>query len=148
LGSETYIGHLLPTEEDEKRRRIETRARELRELISTIRRLICRSLRDCHEHAADFMTFRLGIVVRADEGHETYVAVRITGSVSDDLVSVLLRHVPGCDPQSWDSVTRLPERDLAGPEQAWFNLMEPVEAAKLLDEYGEGNDGEGLGPQG
>jgi hypothetical protein len=31
-------------------------------------------------------------------------------------------------------VVRLPERRLLGPERAWYNLMNPIEAAKLLDE--------------
>ena len=92
------------------------------------------SLRDGHEHAADVPTFRLGMIVRADEGHETFVAVRVSGSISDDLVSVILRNVPGCDPEMWDAAIRLPERPLIGPEQAWYNLMDPLEAAKLLDE--------------
>jgi hypothetical protein len=133
LCTQTYIGHLLPTDDDNKRRRLEAGVRDLRELISTIRRLISRSLRDGREYAADFMNFRLGIVVRADEGHETYVAIRIAGSVRDDLVSVILRNVPGCDPALWDAVMRLPDRTLTGPEQAWFNLMDPIEAAKILD---------------
>jgi hypothetical protein len=72
--------------------------------------------------------------VRADDGHETYVAVRVTGAIPEDLASIILRHVPGCDPELWDAVIRLPECPLLGPEQAWFNLMDPIEAAKLLDE--------------
>jgi hypothetical protein len=52
--------------------------------------------------------------------------------------SVILRNVPGCDPALWDAVVRLPDRTLAGPEQAWFNLMDPIEAAKIL----EADDGE------
>jgi hypothetical protein len=61
------------------------------------------------------------------------VAIGITGSVSDDLVAFIFSHVPGCKTELWDTVVRLPERPLLGPEQAWFNLMDPIEAARLLD---------------
>ena len=133
-GTRTFIGHLLPGEDDRKRYALEDATRRVRQLTTVIRSLTCGSLRDGHEHAVDFATFRLGIIVRADDGHETYVAVRVTGAIPEDLVSIILRHVPGCDPELWDVVIRLPERPLLGPEQAWFNLMDPTEAAKLLDE--------------
>lgn len=134
LGGRTYIGHLLPTDDDHKRHQLEAGARLVRRLIRVIRELARGSLHDGHEHAADLPGFRLGIVVRADDGNETYVAVKITGSVPGDLVAVILRHVPGCDPELWDTAVRLPERSLFGPEQAWFNVMEPKAAAQLLEE--------------
>jgi hypothetical protein len=52
-------------------------------------------------------------------GHEIYVAVRITGSVSSNLAVV----VPGCDRDGWYPEYALPERDLLPAEQAWSNLM-------------------------
>jgi hypothetical protein len=133
LRTRAYVGHLLPDEDDRKRYRLEDATRQVRRLITLIQDLTRGSLRDGHEHAVDLPGFRLGIIVRADDGHETYVAIRITGSVSDDLVAVILSHVPGCKIDLWDTVVRLPERPLLGPEQAWFNLMDPVAAARLLD---------------
>jgi hypothetical protein len=133
LRTRAYVGHLLPGEDDRKRYRLEDATRQVRRLIALIQDLTRGSLRDGHEHAVDLPAFRLGIIVRADDGHETYVAIRITGSVSDDLVAVILSHVPGCKTDLWDTVVRLPERPLLGPEQAWFNLMDPIEAARLLD---------------
>lgn len=130
---QAHVGHLLPTDDDHKRHRLEAGTRPVRQLINTIRDLTCGSLHDGHEHAADLAGFRLGIVVRAGDGHETYVAVKITGSVSGDLIAVILCHVPGCDPELWDTVVRLPERSLFGPEQAWFNIMDPKAAAHLLE---------------
>jgi hypothetical protein len=133
LRTRAYVGHLLPGEDDRKRYRLEDATRQIRRLITLIQDLTLGSLRDGHEHAVDLPAFRLGIIVRADDGHETYVAIRITGSVTDDLVAIILSHVPGCKTDLWDTVVRLPERPLLGPEQAWFNLMDPIEAAKLLD---------------
>ena len=37
------------------------------------------TLRDGREHTREFETFTRGLQVRADDGHETYLAVRITG---------------------------------------------------------------------
>jgi hypothetical protein len=78
--------------------------------------------------------FRLGILVRADDGHETYVAVRITGSVPDDLTAIVLRHVPGCEPTDWYPEYALPSRSLLPAEQAWSTLMDPKAAAELLND--------------
>lgn len=134
LPGDTYVGDLLPAEEDRQRYRLEAAARFRTELVAKIRELTAGSLGDGHEHAADFQSFRLGLLVRADEGHETYVAVRITGSVSEDLTAVILRSVPGCDPQSWWPEASLPIRHLLPAEQAWSTLMDPKAAAGLLEQ--------------
>jgi hypothetical protein len=59
------------------------------------------SLRDGHEHAADFPGFRLDIIVRSEDGHETYVAIRIGGSVPKGITALILTRVPGCEPDAW-----------------------------------------------
>jgi hypothetical protein len=135
LPGKTYVGHLLPAPEDRNRYRMEAATRTVDHLIATIQDLTRGSLCDGHEHAADFPAFRLGILVRADDGHEAYAAVRITGSVPDDLIAVILRHVPGCDLESWYPEYALPSRRLLPAEQAWSTLMDPAAAAKLLDEH-------------
>ncbi|MCQ9181943.1 hypothetical protein KMT30_23400 [Streptomyces sp. IBSBF 2953] len=133
LSTKTYVGHLLPDQSDRDRHQLETGARLVRDLAAAVRELTRGSLHDGHEHAADFPAFRLGIVVRADDGHETYAAVRITGSVPDDLIAVILRHVPGCDPLAWYPEHALPSRPLLPAEQAWSTLMDPKAAAELLN---------------
>ncbi|MEO3856305.1 hypothetical protein [Acrocarpospora sp. B8E8] len=75
----------------------------------------------------------IGIQVRAEDGHETYCAVRITGPVLTDLVALVVELVPGCDPQSWAPELRMPDRSLIGNEQIWSTLIDPHAAAKLLD---------------
>ncbi|MEO3752303.1 hypothetical protein [Streptomyces sp. B6B3] len=47
---------------------------------------------------------------------------------------MILGNVPGCEADGWYPEYALPERDLLPAEQAWSNLMDPVAAAKLLDE--------------
>ena len=78
--------------------------------------------------------FRLGIIVRAEDGHETYVAIRITGSVHKNLTTTILNRVPGCAPDAWFPEYALPERELLPAEQAWSNIMDPKAAAQLLEE--------------
>ena len=95
--------------------------------------MVRESLRDGSEHFATFTTFGVGIQVRADNGHETYVAIAIHGSVHQDLTKIVLDIVPGCDRTAWFPEATFPGRDLRPNEQAWSNLMDPLVAAKLLD---------------
>jgi hypothetical protein len=134
LTSDTYSRHLLPGPDDQDRYRLEAGTRLAKRLDAAVRDLVRGSLRDGHEHAVDFPTFRLGLLVRADHGHETYVAVRITGSVPAGLTAVILSRVPGCEADGWFPEHALPERDLLPAEQSWSNLMDPKAAARLLDE--------------
>ncbi len=132
LKTATHSAHLLPNRADFVRYRAEAGVRFACRIRATVHGLVCDSLRDGREHVVDFDTPTLGIQVRADQGHETYVAVRITGSVPSNLTVVVLGNVPGCDRDSWYPEYALPERDLLPAEQAWSNLMNPTDAAALL----------------
>jgi hypothetical protein len=134
LITDTRTAHLLPGPDDHDRYLIESATRLARRLNTAVREFVRGSLRDGHEHAADFAGFRLGIIVRAEDGHETYVAIRITGSVHKDLTATILSRVPGCDPGAWFPEYALPERELLPAEQAWSNIMDPKAAAQLLEE--------------
>lgn len=133
LTSSTYVEHLLPNRDDHLRYRLEAGTRFVRRLEQLVPDLVRASLHDGREHATDEGTFTLGVQVRAAQGHETYVAVRITGSVPTELTRIVLDIVPGCDRKGWFPETALPERDLLPAEQAWSNLMDPKAAEKLLD---------------
>lgn len=133
LNSETYTGHLLPNNDDRLRYQVEEGVRFVRRLEALIICLVRKSLCDGREHAEALETFTLGVHVRADHGHETYVAIRITGSVPDNLTKVILDIVPGCDRTAWYPEAAPPSRSLGPNEQVWSNIMEPAAAAKLLD---------------
>jgi len=96
--------------------------------------LVRQSLLDGREPAAMLDGATLGIQVLADQGHETYVAIRIIGSVPRRLVAIILSLIPGCQPDAWMSDYAMPERAVAPEEQIWSNIMDPAAAAKLLDE--------------
>lgn len=132
LKSETSSAHLLPERADFVRYRAEAGVRFVRRIRNTVQSLVRDSLRDGREHTIEFDYFTLGLQVRADHGHETYVAVRITGSVPHNLSAIILGNVPGCERDGWYPEYALPERDLLPAEQAWSNLMDPKTAAGLI----------------
>jgi hypothetical protein len=131
--SDTYTAHLLPNHADHQRYRAESAARLERALAEAVKELARASLLDGREHSTTVGGAVIGIQVRANEGHETYVAVRIIGSVPPGVAIVILTLVPGCDLDGWFPEYSLPERPLGPAEQAWSNLMDPTAAAKLLD---------------
>ncbi|MFI6942035.1 hypothetical protein ACIBI4_22415 [Streptomyces sp. NPDC050418] len=126
LTSQTYTGALLPDRDDHLRYRAEEGTRFVRRLETALPNAVRASLKDGTEHTLAYDTFTVGIQVRPAHDHETYVAVRITGSVPGNLVKILLDIVPGCDREAWFPETTLPDRDLLPAEQAWSNLMDPT----------------------
>jgi hypothetical protein len=105
-----------------------------RALKVVVHGLVRTSLLDGREHAAMLDGAALGIQVLADQGHETYVAIRIIGSVPRRLVATILSLIPGCQADAWMSDYAMPERAVAPEEQIWSNIMDPAAAAKLLDD--------------
>jgi hypothetical protein len=134
LSSATYSGYLLPGHEDDLRWRAEAAAWSERQLRTTVLDLVRQSLLDGREHAAILDGAALGVQVLADQGHETYVAIRIIGSIPRRLVAIILSLIPGCQSDAWMSDYAMPERAVAPEEQIWSNIMDPAAAAKLLDE--------------
>ncbi|WP_049559199.1 hypothetical protein [Nonomuraea sp. SBT364] len=135
LTTSTCSRHLLPNDDDHDRYRLEAATRFILRLNTEIRDLARGSLQDGHEHTADYPGFRLGVLIRGDDGNETYVAIRITGSVPVNLTAMILERVPGCDPGGWFPEYALPGRDLLPAEQAWSNVMDSKAAAELLEEH-------------
>ncbi|MBM7770226.1 hypothetical protein JOD54_000430 [Actinokineospora baliensis] len=133
LATQTYSAGLLPTVDDKDRYRAEAGVRLLRELRAAVHGVVHASLLDGYEHTSEISGAELGVVVRAAEDNATYVALRIVGSVPDDLVAVVLSLVPGCDRDGWYPEFAMPERQLRANEQAYSNLMDPVAAAELLE---------------
>lgn len=134
LSTDIYNAPLLPGPEDHDRYRPKDAVHLARRLGLAIRDLVCGSLRDGHEHAADMVGFRLGIMVCADDGYETYAAIRITGSVPQGVAALILSCVPDCDQSAWFPEYALPERELLPAEQVWSDLMDPKAATQLLEE--------------
>ncbi|WP_327694960.1 hypothetical protein [Streptomyces sp. NBC_00459] len=112
LKTATHTAHLLPAREDHVRYRAEAGVRFVRRLRATLLDLAHATLRDGREHTREFDTLTLGLQMCADDGHETYLAVRITGSVPPNLTVLILRNAPGCEAEGWFPEYALPKRDL------------------------------------
>jgi hypothetical protein len=74
----------------------------------------------------------LGVLVRADSGHETYVALRILGSVPKKSPHRDSRPGADCDRNAWFPEFAMPHRALETGEQVWSNLMGPVVASQFI----------------
>ncbi|HEY4020891.1 MAG TPA: hypothetical protein VGM75_19525 [Pseudonocardiaceae bacterium] len=134
LKTDTCCQPWLPTADDHDRYRAEYGIRLLHQLRCTVRDLLVRSLLDGHEHSAEIIGSELGIQVRGDEDRETYVALRIVGSVPDQVLAVVLDLVPGCDRDGWYPEFAMPNRQLRAGEMAYSNIMDPKAAAQLLQD--------------
>ncbi len=133
LQTDVHTASWLPNADDRDRYILEAGLRFRRELKATVLMLTRNSLLDGYEHTAEIGGMTLGIQIRAEDGHETYVALRIIGAVPDRFLATVLVLVPGCDRNGWGYELAMPDRELADNEQVWSNMMEPAAAAQLLD---------------
>ncbi|MEU9884173.1 hypothetical protein [Sphaerisporangium sp. NPDC051011] len=133
LTCDTYTKELLPGTLDEARLRLEDAERSVLRMEASIRTLVIRALLAGREQREDLAGYTLAVLVRAEEGHETYVGVRIIGHVTIADQAAILDAVPGCDRDSWYPDV-MPHRDVESGEVIWSNLMDPHAAAALLAE--------------
>jgi hypothetical protein len=133
LRTDTYTAAWLPNADDHDRYILEAGLRFRRELKATVLTLARNSLLDGREHTAEVGGAILGIQVRAEDGHETYVALRIVGAVREEFLATVLILIPGCDRDDWGYELAMPDRELADNEQVWSNMMAPSAAAELLN---------------
>lgn len=133
LATNTCCLSWLPTDDDRDRYKAEDGIRLLRRLRAAVRDLACGSLLDGHEHATGIAGAELGLQIKGTD-LETYVAVRIVGSVPPNLLAVILAEVPGCDRDGWYPEFTMPDRPLKPGEQVYSNVMDTAAAAQLLAE--------------
>ncbi|MFI0419084.1 hypothetical protein [Spongiactinospora sp. 9N601] len=132
LTTDTCSTNLLPGLLDEARMRLEDAERQVLRLEAAVRGLVVNALLTGREQCEELAGYTLAILVRAEEGHETYVGVRIIGQVTIADQAVILDAVPGCERDSWYPDV-MPHRETAAGEVIWSNLMDPHAAAALLD---------------
>jgi hypothetical protein len=132
LITDTYSGPWLPTPDDLERYELEAGARLERRLAAAVHHLIHSALEDGAEHAALLDGIALGIQILVRSEHETYVSIRIIGSVPTNITALILSAVPGCDPTGWGPEYAMPDRPIAPAEQVWSNLIDPDQAAKIV----------------
>ena len=89
-GKTVSTKHLLPAEWDWKRQRAEQAVAWRREMKRMVVRLIAMSLTTGHLAVAEFRHHRVKALVRADNGHEAYLAIIAEGIPDPEIFALLL----------------------------------------------------------
>jgi len=132
--------HLLPNDWDWKRLLAEQAVAWKREMKQVVIRLIIMSLRTGDIAYVEIQNYRLKALVRADEGHESYLAIMTEGVMHPEVFAVLLDCVPGIDPSDWlPEPSPLAQMEPSSGEIIWSTVM-PSEVAGSLLELGDEMD--------
>ncbi|SDL39585.1 hypothetical protein SAMN05216298_3798 [Glycomyces sambucus] len=126
--------HLLPQDWDWNRLLAEQAVAWKREMKQLVIRLIVMSLRSGDLAIAEFQNYRLKALVRADEGHESFLAIMTEGVLYPEVFAVLLASVPGIDPGDWfPEPSPLADMEPSSGEIIWSTVMPPEVANSLLE---------------
>ncbi|WP_426563475.1 hypothetical protein ACPPVT_20275 [Angustibacter sp. McL0619] len=136
-GKAISTDHLLPHEWDWKRLAAEQAVAWRRELRRMVIGLIASSLKTGHLAVAEFRKHRLKALVRAENGHEAYLAIIAEGVPDPDVFALLLDCVPGIAPADWQpEPSALAEMTPEAGEIIWSTLF-PSDVASAILELGE-----------
>lgn len=110
-----------------------------REMKRIVVHLIALSLKTGQLTIAEFHDHRIKALVRADNGHEGYLAIVAEGIPDPKVFALLLDCVPGVSAEDWQpEPSPLAEMDPAPGEIIWSTLFPPEVATTVL-ELDEGN---------
>lgn len=93
--------HLLPADWDWKRLAAEQAVAWRREMKRMVIRLVVMSLKTGELAVAEFRNHRVKALVRAESGHEAYLAIIAEGVPDPQMFALLLDCVPGVAPEDW-----------------------------------------------
>lgn len=125
---------LLPVERDWKRLTVEQAYAWRREMKRLVLHLIAESLRTGHLMVAEFQDHRIKALVRADNGHEGYLAIFAEGIPDPEMFALLLDCVPGVAPTDWQpEPSEVAEMTPSPGEIIWSTLLPPEVASQILD---------------
>ena len=97
-------------------------------------RLIAMSLRTGRLAVAEFERHRIKALVRADNGHEAYLAIIAEGIPDPEIFALLLDCVPGVAPEDWQpEPSPLAEMNPSPGEIIWSTLFPSETAREILD---------------
>ena len=137
-GKAVSSDHLLPAEWDWKRLAAEQAVAWRREMKSMVIRLVAMSLRSGHLAIAEFQNHRIKALVRAENGHEAYLAIIAEGVPDPQMFALLLDCVPGVAPDDWQpEPSPLAEMNPSSGEIIWSTLFPNQVADTILDLDGE-----------
>ncbi len=132
IGKTVSTNHLLPVDWDWKRLEAEQAVAWRREMKRMVIGMIASSIRSGDLAVAEFRKHRIKALVRAENGHETYLAIVAEGVPDPQLFALLLDCVPGVEAGDWQpEPSGLAEMDPASGEIIWSTLL-PAEAAVAI----------------
>ena len=96
-------------------------------------RLIAMSLTTGQLAVAEFRQHRIKALVRADNGHEAYLAIIAEGIPDPDMFALLLDCVPGVSPDNWQpEPSPLTDMESSPGEIIWSTLFPSEVAGAIL----------------
>lgn len=130
--------HLLPADWDWKRLAAEQAVAWRREMKRMVIRLVAMSLKSGHLAVAEFWNHRIKVLVRAENGHEAYVAIIAEGVPDPQMFALLLDCVPGVAPEDWQPEPSPPaEMNPGSGEIVWSTLFPSEIVRAVLDLDGD-----------
>lgn len=134
IGKTVSSNRLLPADWDWKRLAAEQAVAWRREMKRIVLRLVVMSLKTGHLAVAEFRNHRLKALVRAENGHEAYLAIIADGVPDPHLFALLLDCVPGVAPEDWQAEpSPLAEMNPGPGEIIWSTLLPAEIANAILD---------------
>lgn len=130
--------HLLPADWDWKRLAAEQAVAWRREMKRMVMRLVATSLKSGHLALVEFRNHRIKALVRAENGHEAYLAIIAEGVPDPQMYALLLDCVPGVAPEAWQpEPSPLAEMNPGSGEIIWSTLFPSEVAKEILDLDGD-----------
>lgn len=135
IGKKTVsTAHLLPVDWDWNRLTAEQAVAWRREMKRIVIRLIAKSLKSGNLAVAEFRRHRVKALVRADNGHEAYLAIIAEGIPDPKIFALLLDCVPGIAPEDWQpEPSQLAEMEPSPGEIIWSTLFPSAIASSILE---------------
>jgi hypothetical protein len=91
------------------------------------------SLRDGKVQIAEFRYHRISALVRADDGHDAYLAITADGVPDPKVIAVILAAVPGVSADDWrPEPAAIPGLSTAPGEVIWSTCLQPEASARVL----------------
>jgi hypothetical protein len=133
-GKTVSSDHLLPTDWDWQRLAAEQAVAWRREMKRMVIRLVAMSLKNGRLAVAEFRNHRIKALVRAENGHEAYLAIVAEGVPDPQMFALLLDCVPGVEPEDCQpEPSPLAEMSPGSGEIIWSTLFPSEIADEILD---------------
>lgn len=138
-GKTVSTDRLLPQEWDWKRLTVEQAYAWRREMKRLVLHLVAESLRSGKVMVAEFKDHRVKALVRAENGHEGYLAIFAEGIQNPEMYALLLDCVPGVSPDDWQpEPSDVADMTPAPGEVIWSTLLPPGVASAIMELTADG----------